>query len=121
MAFEWFNFKPITNTVSGAFGWLKDNPEVASAIGGAAGAGIQYLQNRETLDARKKEIADERAYRAQFGGASSIGDQYSQNLNIADPGSGIASGTGIVGPSDEGVVSPPSMASAYELRAQQRR
>ncbi len=119
MAFEWFDFKPITDTVSGAFGWLKDNPEVASAIGGAAGAGIQYLQGREALDARKKEIAEQRAYRSQFGGPSTLGDQYSQNLNIAS--SGIATDTGTVGPTSVGQVGAPNMASALELRAQRQR
>ena len=120
MAFEWFDFKPITDTVSGAFSWLKENPEVASAVSGAAGAGIQYLQHRQALDARKQEVAEQRAYRSQFGGSSSLGGEYGKNLNIAGPSSGIASDTGTIGPSSVGQVGAPNMASALELRAQRQ-
>ncbi len=116
---SWLNFQPIVDTVSGGFNWLKDNPEFAAGIAGAAGAGIGYLQNREAIQARKDEIASERAYRAQFGGASSLDPSvYSENLNISQPGSGIATDTGTVGPQSVGTVGQPSMADALTLRAQ---
>ena len=30
---SWLNFKPIVDTISGGFNWLKDNPEFASGLG----------------------------------------------------------------------------------------
>ena len=81
---------------------------------GAAGAGLGYLQNREQIQARKDEIASERAYRTQFGGASTLDPSvYSQGLDITEQQPGIATeaDTGTVG-------QPPSMANALELRAQ---
>ena len=115
-----FDFTPIVDTISGGFNWLKDNPEAAAALGGVAGAGLGYLKNREQIQARKDEIASERAYRSQFGGASTLDDSvYSEGLDITVPQSGIATDTGTVGPQNVGTVGqPPSMANALELRAQ---
>lgn len=122
MAFDtsWLNFQPIVDTVSGGLGWLKDNPEIAAGIAGAAGAGIGYLENREAIKARKEEIASERAYRSEFGGASSLDPSvYSEGLDITAPQSGIATDTGTVGPQNVGTVGQaPSMANVFQQRAQ---
>ena len=115
-----FNFQPIVDTVSGAFDWLKDNPEVASAIGGAASAGIQYLQYRDQKKAREQERAEDRAYRATFGGPSSLGqNDYGANLNIAQQGIAPASPVGTHGPQNVGTVGAPqqTMSSALANRA----
>ena len=110
MAFDWFNFDPIVDTVSGAFEWLGDNPEVAGGIAGAAGAGLGYLQNRENIKAQERARQEERDYREQFGGASSVDPGlYGQNLQIASPQQGIASPVG---------TPRPTMASALDLRTQ---
>ena len=115
-----FNFKPITNTISGAFDWLGKNPVAAAAIGGAASAGLGYLASREQIRAAKKARAEERAYRSTFGGASTVApDEYGRKLDIADPGQGIAAPVGEVAP--QGAVGQvgqqPSMATALQLRA----
>ncbi len=114
-----FNFKPLVDTVSGAFEWLGDNPIAASALAGTASAGIGYLSNREAIKARKKEIASEREYRSQFGGASTLDPSvYSEGLDITEPRPGIATEVGEIGPQSVGQV--PTMASALELRAQRQ-
>ncbi len=115
-------FSTVADTVSGAFDWLEKHPVAASAIGGAASAGLGYLQSRQEIKARKAEIADQRAYRSQFGGASTVDPNlYGQNLNITDPQSGIASDVGTVGAGGmEQGSQPPTMASAFDLRAQRQ-
>ena len=119
MAFEWLDFQPVTDTISGAFGWLKDNPEIAAGIAGAAGAGVKYLESREAIKEQRRQRAEDREYRASFGGASSLDSgAYGQGLNIASPQTGIATSIGTGTPQVGVVGQQPSMANALELRAQ---
>ena len=122
MAF--FNFKTITDTVSKGFDWLEKHPNTAAALGGAAGAGLNYLSARQSAREARKARKEERAYRSTFGGASTLDEnEYGRGLDIADPTQGIAASTGEIAPMGQvGTVGQPrSMATALQLRNARQR
>ncbi|MBU2708870.1 hypothetical protein KCM76_22945 [Zooshikella marina] len=49
---SWFD--SVVDTTSGAFNWLKKNGEVASAIAGAAGSALNYINQKEDRSWREK-------------------------------------------------------------------
>lgn len=117
---SWLDFTPIVDTISGGFTWLKDNPEAAAALGGAAAAGLGYLQNRENIEAAERAAQKEREYRGTFGGASTVDPNvYSAGLQTTQQApTGIATGGGIAGTGQVGTVGqqPTTMSGAVQLR-----
>ena len=59
------------DTGAKAFSWLEENPTTASILGGGALGLLKYRQAERDRKERKRERAEDRAYRDQFGGASS--------------------------------------------------
>lgn len=116
-----FDFLPTVDTFSGAFTWLKDNPEAAAALGGVAGAGLQYLANRESIAAQKELQQQQQAFKLGLVGASSVGPEaYGKNLNITQQQPGITqSPVGQVQPQAVGfqMAQPQSMGGVFAQRA----
>lgn len=79
----WDWFEPVTETVSNVGKWMGDNPGATSAIGGAASAGLQYMNDEKQRDYDMRQQREERAYRDNRSKASSgIGNYGSHTSSL---------------------------------------
>lgn len=69
-------FSPVMKTISSAGKWMSDNPGATSAIGGAAVAGLDYLQSERQMEADMRAAREERDWRENRSKASSGTDNY---------------------------------------------
>ena len=67
----WDWFEPVSETVSNVGNWMKDNPGATAAIGGAASAGMQYMNAAQQREFDKRQAREERAWRENRSKASS--------------------------------------------------
>ena len=86
----WDWFTPVTETVSSVGKWMGDNPGATAAIGGAASAGINYMNAEKQRETDKRRAREERAYRDSRSKASS-GD-YNYGSHTASLTKGLLSG-----------------------------
>ena len=72
----WDFFQPVTDTVSSVGNWMSENPGATSAIGGAATAGLNYLEGEKQREFDMRRDREERDWRDSRSQASSGTDNY---------------------------------------------
>ncbi len=72
----WDWFKPVSDTVSSVGSWMNENPGATSAIGGAAAAGLKYMEGEKQRDYDLRKQREERAWRESRSMASSGDNGY---------------------------------------------
>lgn len=72
----WDIFDPVIDTVSTVGKWMGDNPGATSAIGGAAAAGLNYLEGEKQREYDMRKAREEREWRENRSKASSGTDNY---------------------------------------------
>ncbi len=66
----WDLFEPVTETVSNVGQWMSQNPGATQAIGGAAAAGMKYMDSEKQREFDMRRDREERAWRENRSKAS---------------------------------------------------